>query len=76
MDSIAFNSYNRAKQEVKHMYFDQVIDMIKSENQSPDALRKKFPNFTLDDIQMLVEYIGKHPTCSFEELKEKFRRFN
>ena len=72
LDFTEFIGFNKAVLEVKTMCLQKVANMIKSKL-STDAIRETYPFFELREVEMLIEYIDKHPACSLEDLTDELK---
>ena len=70
-----FIGYSKRALEDKTMCLQKVANMIKSKL-STDAIRETYPFFELREVEMLIEYIDKHPACSLEDLTDELKVIN
>ena len=70
------DAMEKASQDCKEIMLSNLVQMIQSGNHSTDNIVKKFQNFAIREIEMLVEYMNKHPGFKLDDLIETLRDFN
>ena len=66
---------NEERLKCKEMCFDQLVEMIKSNN-SIDTVRVRYPFYGVHEIEIIIKYMKTHPEYSMDDLIAALRIFN